>query len=267
MKNKIQESELCLAIKLKKICEDNQLKYFMLGGAMLGAVRHKGFIPWDDDMDFGLLREDYEKLYSLLSDSSDLEVLSYKNGGTHDYPFKVIDPRVEITSGNYENAGKSYAWIDVFPIDGMPKNRFLVKLHMISLLKDRALLKLSQLSTGVAIKNPNRTNLEKVIIFIGKKLHLDSFFNEDKMFKKLDKHLKKYATDNSEELVNFMGAYKFKEMFPKSMYVKNKNYSFENTFFQGIEDYDSYLKQLYGDYMTPPATTDRNKHQTKLKDE
>lgn len=59
---KMHGLHLMLADELKRICEKNNIKYFLLAGSMLGAVRHKGFIPWDDDMDFGMLRPEYEKI-------------------------------------------------------------------------------------------------------------------------------------------------------------------------------------------------------------
>lgn len=264
--NEIQRAELDLAKKLKMICHKEGLKYFLLGGAMLGAVRHRGFIPWDDDMDFGLLRQDYEKLYKILKHNKyDLKILSYKERNTHDYPFKVIDPSVKLVSENYKHPSENYAWIDVFPIDGMPNNQILMHIHKAILLKDRALLKLAQLNTGVAINNPNRSNFEKLIIQLGNIFHSDKILNEKKRMDLLDKHLTKYPPLKSKYLVNFMGAYKFKEMFDANIYLKQKKYTFEDDYFYGISDYDCYLKQLYNNYMKLPRIEDRDKHKVTLK--
>ncbi|MGK4094516.1 LicD family protein [Pediococcus pentosaceus] len=265
--NLVQEADLKLAKKLKNICEQNGINYIMLGGAMLGAVRHKGFIPWDDDLDFGLLRSDYEKLYKYLAgDKSPLSVASYKNETTHDYPFKVVDPNVTLVNRNHKVEEEQSAWIDVFPIDGMPNNLLLRRVHQLRLLKDRAFLKLSQLSTGVALSNPNRSFIEKSIIKTGTMLKIDRILNEKKMMMTLDRHLKKYSPSKSAFLVNFMGAYKFQEMFEKNIYLTRKNYSFEDTSFSGVQNYDVYLKQLYGDYMKLPKVVDRDKHKMELKE-
>lgn len=262
--NKLQKSEFEIAKKFKKTCDENNIKYTMLGGAMLGAIRHQGFIPWDDDMDFGLIRSDYEKLYNILLNHSDLKVLSYKKEDTHDYPFKIVDTSVQLKSKNYEKETEKYAWIDIFPLDGMPSNRILQKIHKLRLLKDRALLKLSQLSTGVAISNPNRTNFEKTVIFLGKLFKADAVLNEHKLMINLDRHLQLYSADNSQYLVNFMGAYKFKEMFPAEIYKNHENFIFENTFFCGIKNYDQYLRGMYGNYMQLPRLKDRDKHKVKI---
>ncbi|TLQ02817.1 LicD family protein [Pediococcus stilesii] len=263
--NLIQNAELNLAKKLSDICKINNLNLFMLGGAMLGAIRHKGFIPWDDDLDFGLMRDDYEKLYEILEKNEmGLKVISYKDKTTHDYPFKVIDPSVTLINKNHKVETKANAWIDVFPIDGMPNTRILRKLHEFSLLKNRALLKLSQLSTGVAIKNPNRSAFEKLVIFCGRVFRLDALLDENKRMKILDSDLKKCSVVKSNYLVNFMGAYKFKEMFPKEMYVDLADYLFEDTAFVGVKNYNKYLEQLYGNYLIPPAEQDKDKHKMEI---
>ncbi|AVL02769.1 LicD family protein [Pediococcus pentosaceus] len=263
--NEIQNAEFQLAKKLKSVCEKEGLSFFMLGGAMLGAVRHKGFIPWDDDMDFGLIREEYEKLYSILiTDKYDLQVMSYKEGNSHYYPLKIIDQKMQIFSKNSRDKDKNYVWIDIFPIDGMPNNLLPRKMHKFRLLKDRALLKLSQLNTIVAVSNPNRTVIEKLIIKIGEIVNIEELLNEKKRMEILDKHLKKYKVSRSKCSVNFMGAYKFKEMFNTNIYLNYEKYWFEDTKFLGVQDYDLYLKQLYGNYMKFPRKEDRDKHKVSL---
>ena len=159
-----------------------------------------------------------------------------------------------------------YAWIDIFPLDGMPLNYIERKIHMFRLLFNRCLLKLSQFDQ--VVKNLNdRPWYEKVIIkiailcpFITKNL------NEHRYFNKIDCLLKKYRYEDNEYVVNFMGAYKFREMFPKKVYEETTLYSFEDMMVQGCKDYDFYLRQMYGDYMKVPDDKDKNKHFTEIKE-
>ncbi|MFT8726706.1 MAG: LicD family protein [Liquorilactobacillus nagelii] len=264
---KLQQIELNLAKKIISICEENQIKYIMLGGTMLGAIRHHGFIPWDDDIDFGMSRNDYDKFCQIVLELNDdnLKLLDFRFNNNHDYPAKVIDQSIELVNNNVASKETIYPWIDIFPLDGMPANKVLRKLHGTRLMMDRALLKLSQLSNGVALNNPYRTSLEKLIIKIGLLIRSDKFLKEQKMMQVLDRDLRKYSYSNCPFAVNFMGAYKLNEMFPRKIYDQLKSYSFEDTQFMGTVFYDEYLKQLYGNYMQPPKENDRDKHNVGMK--
>lgn len=259
---KLHVAELEVAGQFVDICEKNNLKYYMLGGTLLGAVRHNGFIPWDDDMDFGMPRNDYEKLISLLISKykDDFIISHYSVAPTHDYQLKLESNRVKII----HNGTEKNPWIDILPMDGMPNNLFKRKLHSMRLLSLRALYKISHMSTNVADFNPYRTKLEKRIIKISKILSLEKIFEEKRQLDHLDKALKRYTFEESNYVVNFMGAYKLKEMFPKGVYEDIALYKFEDKEFFGPRNYDVVLKQLYGDYMIPPNDVDRNKHSTHL---
>lgn len=269
MKSKLrnmQLAELEIAKNFVMLCQQNNFTYFMLGGAMLGAVRHRGFIPWDDDIDFGMPRADYERLkkFILTKGGNDISVLDFTLENSHDYPMKLVDKNIRIINRNVESQNTAYAWIDIFPVDGFPNNRFARWIHGFVLLADRAFLKLSQMSTGVALENPYRTGIEKTIIFIGKKIKIDRILSERFLMKRLDKDLKRYPFGKSKFAVNFMGAYKLKETFSTSLYSSYKLYQFEDAQFVGLEDFDTYLHGMYGDYMTPPEPQKRDKHKVEV---
>lgn len=264
---KLQQIELNLAKQIVSICEQNKIKYIMLGGTMLGAIRHRGFIPWDDDIDFGMSRNDYDRFCKIVLDLNDdnLKLLDFRFNNNHDYPAKVIDQSIELVNNNVASKETIYPWIDIFPLDGMPANKFVRKIHGTKLMVDRALLKLSQLSNGVALNNPYRTSFEKAVIKFGLIVRSDKFLKESKMMHLLDRDLRKYRYQDCPYAVNFMGAYKLNEMFPRKVYDRLKKYVFEDTQFTGTFFYDEYLKQLYGDYMQPPKKNDRDKHNVGMK--
>lgn len=114
----VKALELDILKAFAKFCDDNNLRYYLTYGTLLGAIRHKGFIPWDDDIDLMMLREDYEKLNVLLENHKireDLDWCSFENGKYH-APFgKVVNTNT--TAGIYGETAKHGVWVDVFPVD------------------------------------------------------------------------------------------------------------------------------------------------------
>lgn len=263
---RLQLTELELFKKFAYVCEKNDIKYFALGGTLLGAVRHKGFIPWDDDMDIGIPREDYERFLKLCEDERvPFEMHNFKNDKNYfRYFARIEDPSIKIKRTDKMIAEISSAWIDIFPLDGMPNNRLLRKIWEYYLLYRRALYRFSCFSIAVDVNKKGRPFIEKCLINIGKIIPVQKIFKTNKELKKLDRALKKFSYAKSDYLINVMGAYKFKEMFHKSIYGKGKWYSFEDTKIWGPEDYDAVCTQLYGDYMTPPSEDEKNHHSSEI---
>lgn len=261
---KLQLMELDILKQVTEICKRHGLRYFLLGGTFLGAVRHQGFIPWDDDIDIGMPRADFEKFCKLAEGlSKPLGFVSYKNNKEHIY----FHPRVyNFNSKVIDRSGveekETYAWIDVFPLDGMPGNNLVRKLHGFRLLFLRLLFMYSQFDKIVNVNLKNRVWYERVLIAIGKVIKFDKILNTRKIMAKIDKTMQTYDYETSAYVGNFMGAYKMKEVFPKKYYEETAEYEFEGLLCPAPKDYDAVLSQMYGDYMTPPAKEVQNKHST-----
>ena len=265
-RSKVQNIIWDIMRELKKILEKDNIEYYILGGTLLGAVRHKGFIPWDDDIDIGIPREQYEIFLNEISDKlpNNLKLETYKNSKSHHYYFsRIVDTRYSLKrTGSIEERNED-VWIDIFPLDGMPNNFIIRKIHMLKLLATRAMYHISCFEK-VNLKRPNRPLSEKIIIKFVMITGFGRNTNTNKWLNKIDKLLKKYPYSKSNFIVNFMGQYKFKEMFEKKYYGKGKKYIFEDDKLMGPENYDYILKKMYGDYMTIPKEQDRNAHATYL---
>ena len=262
----LQMVELDMLKEVVRICDKHNLTYYLSAGTFLGAVRHKGFIPWDDDADVRMPRPDYEKLLSVLSDELRepyiIKHFLYDNT-VHRYYLRINDPRVRLKRTHTEKGEISNAWIDVFPLDGMPENMLHNKCRQLRLLWRRMWLQISVFDEIVTL-NKKRKWYENAIIAIVKNTPIQHFVSYDKMWKKLDYAMKAFPVDKAKYYVNFMGMYKFRDMIPKTIYGNGAGYEFEGEIFNGPENYDAFLTQLYGDYMKLPPQSERNKHFTEI---
>ena len=247
---------------VKPILEDGGFRYYMLGGTLIGAIRHKGFIPWDDDIDIGLPRKDYETFLKMIPGKLPpyLELRTWQDDTPHHYYFsRIVDTRHEVKRTGSTVERTEDVWIDIFPLDGMPDNAVVRQIHKLRLLYARMRYHLSTFDK-VNLKRPNRPLSERVIIWMVMHTGFGTRSDPAKWLNKVDKLLKKYSVEDTGWIVNFMGQYKFKEMFPKAWYGNGTSYPFEDSELIGPDEYDKVLTYQYGDYMTPPKDADRNTH-------
>ena len=120
----LKEIQLGILREIDKLCKAYHLKYFMSDGTLLGAVRHKGYIPWDDDLDIWMPRKDYEKLEQIMNqEDSCYKVVNHKNTKGYIYAFgKAVDTRT-ILKENIEVNCPMGIYVDIFPYDGQKKKK------------------------------------------------------------------------------------------------------------------------------------------------
>jgi len=261
-----QEKILAVFKAIKPFFEERKMPYYMLGGTLLGAVRHQGFIPWDDDIDIGLLRDDYEKFICEISANLPdyLELRTFRDESDHHYYFaRIVDNRYLMKREGsivtrYENV-----WIDIFPLDGMPNGFVARHIHMLRLMLVRLCYHIACFDK-INLKRPHRPLSERLVIALIRLFRFSGKKDYRASLEKLDMLLKRNRIQDSDWIVNFMGQYKFKEMFPLSYYGKGKLYDFENMKLLGPEKYDKVLTQMYGDYMKEPEDCDKNVHLASL---
>lgn len=251
-----------------RVLDELQIPYYMQGGTMLGAIRHKGFIPWDDDVDLGIPRKEYDWMLGEISRHlpENLELRTYDDETDHHYYFaRIVDKRYQIRRMGSLEERLENVWVDLFPLDGMPNGALRRGWHKYRLLMTRLKFHLSCFEK-VNIKRPGRPLVERMIIKIAMITRVGKWFNTRKQLDKMDRLLKKFPPEQSDYLINFTGqtSYKFNEMFKKEVYGKKTSYVFEDLSLVGPEQYDAYLRSLYGDYMTPPKESDRNAHVSEL---
>lgn len=257
----LKKLELDLLSEVHCICQDNNFRYSLGGGTLLGAVRHKGFIPWDDDIDIMMPRPDYDAFIDYcLNHDVPFKVYSYETDKTYtDLSAKVYNPQTVIEDENIVSGNKPLGIsIDVFPIDGLG-NTFeeAEKLFHKTDFKRALLIASSWKSFFRSKTHPWYYEPVRFAFFV-----LSRLINRQKVFEKILATYKRRSFDNCKYVAAVGGAYREKEILPIELYQDSVNLEFEGKSFKAIIGYDDYLKSIYGDYMQLPPEEKRVSHHT-----
>ena len=227
-------------------CDKNNLKYFLAYGTLLGAVRHKGFIPWDDDIDIMMPRDDYDKLIATYNKNKICDyyrlIEPYEELARHSFT-KITDTRtVKIEQDVDYSNGYLGVDIDIFPLDGAPSDSVKFNKWFKKLIINYKLHLYCVLSSKSKIKYRVLPLLR--IISGGK----------NKFLKRADKLHEKYPYHDSEYVASIESSYDIKSTrVRKEIYEETILLNFEGYKFSAPKEYDYILTKIYGDYMTPPV--------------
>lgn len=238
-------------------CEKNNLRYYLTGGTLLGAVRHKGFIPWDDDVDVVMPRPDYDRFIQNKQLSDRTQVVSYvhQHNYYHPYPYcNVIDAETIMIEHNVKKQTGKGVFIDVFPLDGVPNDKKDYKRLISSMLRNQSLFSniVNKKAGFSSLKNAVKTLLGSAGVFI----------NEVSLGKKIDRIASKYCYNECNKVAHLVLLLKKPERFvsPKDEYDDFVMLDFEGQKFRCPAEYDSILKRSFGDYMQLPPENERLGH-------
>jgi len=246
----VQRRLLAIACQLHRICTEESIPYYMIGGTMLGAIRHKGFIPWDDDMDFGVPRAHYDRLIEALERKlpEPYRCLTHKNCKQIKYPFLKIEDRTTCIDDRSldcpleEMPGLN---IDVFPIDQCDRGGWRIwRIKFFTFLQ-----------TLFFVRSTSRSKWKAIV-----KRGVMAFAPHDRLFfiSRLE-HAMTHA-GNGNYMGNLIGRIVDAGIIPVEVYQELCDYTFEDTTLRGFKKYDEYLAHVFGDYMQLPPETDRQTH-------
>ena len=226
-------------------CRENNIIYFLTGGTLLGAIRHNGYIPWDDDIDICLLRKDYDRLLAeFKSSSGNVEIRSLANTKGYIWPAaKAVDNRTVMLENGRQVKGVGVN-IDIFPMDNVNGDYECVKNRVLKIkrIKDALTLKYLKLEK-------RRSFLKNAVIVFGRILYLvpTSWF-----IKKIDILSRESEGEETDYVCCFAGAWGIKEITKAEYFSSVQRHKFENGEFNVPIGFHEYLTDVYGDYMTPP---------------
>lgn len=256
---KVQLCQLEIAKEIKRVCEENGIVCFLCCGTFLGAVRHKGFIPWDDDMDMGMLREDYEKFLRIAPHAlhSRFCIQTWYTDPNYALPFAKVRMRgtryLEAKSTELQENG---FFVDIFPFDYAPETLEEQKSHA---------GKLCSLFRTKLMRSHCKPWMENDRILWKKRIGY-LYYQMRSLFISAEDIARRYDTlacslPESSKLCRQRGLSRL-DVYDCAWYQEFAEYPFEGEVFLGPKQYDAVLRSQFGDYMTlPPENERENRHQ------
>lgn len=253
----LKKIQLGILLHIDKACSEHNLKYFISDGTLLGAVRHKGYIPWDDDLDIWMPRRDYERLVEIMDkDESCYTILNHKNSPNYIYAFgKAVDNRTLLIE-NVEAKCPMGVYVDIFPYDGLPGDcpedfkRHVKWCLYLENQRYRAFQSFRGVKSNHESGNIRRFLLWAVRRAIGGK----NFIRAVNYFSS------KYSAEETKFVGCLVAGYKEKDMMPAEIFQEAVELEFENHKFRAPVGYNQYLKIEYGDYMKLPPKEQQVTH-------
>lgn len=258
----VQSLALQILCYVDRVCRENNIKYALAGGTLLGAVRHKGFIPWDDDIDIIMPRPDYEKFLKIMdnTNSNNFKCLHYgENFPNYFYRFaKVVDLSTSLREAEYIQNPDLGVFVDVFPVDGIDINKAEKILN-----KSRKYSTLLMFSANKKYtKSPHGflRSILKFFVFCHSKLFGWKFW-----LKKHENYVKNFKFEDYEFSMPYAGANGKRDVLEKHYFNEIIELEFESHKFCAFKEYDKYLTHVYGNYMQlPPKEKQVTHHEFKI---
>ena len=263
----VQQVSLEILKDVHEFCVKNNIKYSLSGGTLLGAIRHNGFIPWDDDIDIQMTRPEYEKFIHSYKSAHGYKLFSREIDGGENVGIafsRVCE--MKLTSVEFGSnmalwtPERTGLWIDIFPIDGAPETRELAKKKIAKMYFGYRLISIYRTRIGLTFKKSDNFLLKTKVVV---KRFLTKFLTHDFVIRYIMKS-QEYKYENSKYLANYSTMhYKMKEWQPKESMSNYIFHKFEDGEFMIMEGYKISLSSLYGDYMTlPPIEQQKPIHES-----
>jgi lipopolysaccharide cholinephosphotransferase len=250
---KLQLIELKILLELKHICEKNNIKYFLMGGTLLGAVRHHGFIPWDDDIDVGMIRSEYSKFITIceseLSEQYFLQTFETDKTYVNSFAKIRLNGTKYLEPNSSDELHHQGIFIDIFPFDKIPSKFLSKKIHILKLL---AYTRMGMITHGYRI--PKSTTLKEKIFNLSIQ-YISKVFSKPKIILLRENLFQKFNKKDTDQYIN-SSLY----CYPIEIFDHFSELEFEGIKLPVPAGYVKYLECAYGDFMRLPPENKRISH-------
>ena len=253
----LKDFELDILKMFDSFCKENNIKYFLAYGTLLGAVRYKKFIPWDDDVDVLVPREDYDRLITLFQDTERYRLNAFEKNPKYCFPFaKLCDMTTRKEETVYKNKDVTLGVeVDIFPLDAWDDDLEKAKKEANRIAKSMLWLGITKLDEPLT-DNPIKRFLWRFVMLFLKKVLGGKYF-----VKKIIKESNKPEQKGEK----YLGAktwciYGEKGIIPAEAFAESIDIEFEGEKFPAPKGYDTYLTCLYGDYLPEPPKEKQKTH-------
>lgn len=255
----LQNIELEILKELDRVCKKHGITYHLFGGTLIGAIRHKGFIPWDDDIDICMRREDYNKFIEICSKDlkSTYFLQNYKTDPNFFHSFvRIRKNGTKVIQRQYKGIDMHHGvFIDVFPFDNIPDSVSARKVQY-SLMRTNRIIKNFKIKKKSSQKSM-KANIKNLISLVVKPIPI-KYFNSFETY--LSTYYNNKITTSSTLMVEAIQINHKRCTIENEKFYETEEHEFEGQMFVGPRHYDEVLSNMYGDYMALPKESDRQPH-------
>lgn len=258
---RVQGELLIIAKEIKRVCKKNGINYFLVGGTLIGAVRHKGFIPWDDDLDMGMLREDFEKFLKIAPEElgEGFFLQTWDTDPEYGHAFAKVRMNGTVYREKADSAKKTHQgfFVDIFPYDNIPDDNEELARMAESIMECRTLMHMKGGMTPWKA-NPVFYKRWKAYFKFRKIRNRASKIPRQQLIDEFNSHMLRYNGTVTNRVCQESGGARFgKYPINREFLSEFTDLSFEDDEFQCPKRYDEFLRSIYGDYMQLPPVEQR----------
>lgn len=257
----LQQREMETLKEVIRICEENDIRYYAFYGTQLGAVRHQGFIPWDDDVDICMSRKDYNKFLAIapekLSEGYRLE--TYANCQNDEvYTARVIDVNTRVRVHTAKEPVEQSLWVDLWSMCAVPDNPVVFLYYKLAMLFTRMLVQISVYKKIIHQGRKNRPFHERAIMWVCEHVDFSKLINTKKAKARYERLADEMDACGGSRLVEIWSECKFRHLYPREWFGQGSLMPFEDMQIRMPDKNHEILSLYYGDYMTLPPEEDRD---------